>query len=308
MKSVLLDFDQRLQSFNRSSEYWHYNMFNHHFFAGSEAKQKFHQFLKEELNERCCVVTDPPFGCRTEPLAHTIQTLTTEYKNANKSLKLLPIFWIFPYYMENYICSVMPQMEMMDYKVNYTNHDTYHDGKKGRKQGSPVRIFTNIELKLIKLPTLEGYRYCSKCQRSVSAENAHCSVCQRCPSKNGSTYIHCRLCATCVKPSYKHCNECQRCTQIEGHECDAFQKNLTCFICRCRGHNESNCMKWLINSKKNKSSLDKLIRNSIRKGQKTCMICSKIGHNELKCKNRSKLLQENVFLGVHSNVLNKNDE
>lgn len=285
-------------------------MFNHHFFGGSKAKTEFQLFIKEavDANEQCCVVTDPPFGCRTEPLASTIEKLSIEYREINDFRKLLPIFWVFPYYMENYIQAVMPQLEMLDYKVNYTNHSTYHDRTDGRKQGSPVRIFSNINLKLIRFPSVENYRFCSKCQRPVASENVHCNKCKRCPSKNGSTYIHCELCETCVKPSYKHCDNCGRCTQVQGHECIAFQKNLTCFICRRKGHNEINCVKWLELSHRKSISLSKLFRNSIKKRKKLCLVCVKVGHNELNCTKRKELLQEEKFMGTFSNVLNKNVE
>ncbi|KAK2709398.1 hypothetical protein QYM36_013156, partial [Artemia franciscana] len=56
-------------------------------------------------------------------------------------------------------------------------------GKKGRKHGSPVRIFTNVSPSLIPLPAEEGYRFCSLCRRWVSQENKHCSLCNSCTSK-----------------------------------------------------------------------------------------------------------------------------
>lgn len=304
MKSVLLDFDHRLAAFYDSSEYWHYNMFNHHFFAGVEAKQRFLTFLKEGPNEKCCLITDPPFGCRTEPLAYTIQFAINEHRMLNGYLNILPAFWIFPYYMENYVRAEMPQMEMMDYKINYTNHDTYHDGHKGRKQGSPVRIFANIPLNLVKLPASEGYRYCSKCKRSVDSTNVHCNICQRCPSKNGSTYKHCGLCAMCVKPNYKHCSVCNRCTQIDGHNCVEFQRNLNCFICYQRGHNELNCVKWLNIAGRNLMSMKKRCIQANKKNRKLCFICLKVGHNEKKCTKRIELLKEQIFFNVRTNIVN----
>ena len=39
---------------------------------------------------------------------------------------------------------------MSDYKVCYTNHKKFSGNTEGgRKQGSPVRIFTNIELRYV---------------------------------------------------------------------------------------------------------------------------------------------------------------
>jgi hypothetical protein len=59
----------------------------------------------------------------------------------------------------------------------------YWAGPKGRKHGSPVRIFTNASPKDIPLPKEEGYRYCSICLRWVSEENRHCTQCNVCSSK-----------------------------------------------------------------------------------------------------------------------------
>lgn len=88
---------------------------------------------------------DPPFGGRTEPLAHTIKLIGEQYSQLNN--KKLPIFWIFPYFMEPQILNSLPELAMLDYKVGYDNHPLFQDGPKGRKLGSPVRIFTNISLR-----------------------------------------------------------------------------------------------------------------------------------------------------------------
>ena len=45
------------------------------------------------------------------------------------------------------------------FQVDYENHETFHGGPSGRKQGSPVRIFTNVAPAQINLPDNEGYRY-----------------------------------------------------------------------------------------------------------------------------------------------------
>lgn len=250
---------------------------------------------------KTCIFTDPPFACRTEPLSFTLKTVAQSYKNVNSIYHVLPIFWVFPYFMENYIQNVMPEMTMIDYKVNYTNHKLYHNGSNGRKNGSPIRIFTNIPLNLIPLPVSEGYRYCKHCGKFTFKENAHCQKCFDCPSKNGSRYVHCNLCALCVKPYYKHCKNCDRCTQVANHNCDAYQRNITCWICMTKGHNEVNCEKWAkLNTKMLKTK-----KKSLKISKKICLLCNKAGHNERNCEKRKLLLREEKFLDVICNIFTK---
>lgn len=91
------------------------------------------------------LITDPPFGGRVEPLAFTLTTINDEYKNVNKIKDDLAMFWVFPYFMEPQILNSLPNFSMLDYKVLYDNHSSFQNGPKGRKQGSPVRIFTNVD-------------------------------------------------------------------------------------------------------------------------------------------------------------------
>lgn len=306
MESILLDVDTRFYSFcnhNDKTDYFHYNMFNNYFFAGAEAETKFHQFLRDDKNEKCCIFTDPPFGCRTEPLVSSLQTLNQTHRKLNQSHEILPIFWVFPYYMEVYITSLMPEMEMLDYKIDYTNHETYHSGQDGRKQGSPVRLFTNVPNHLIELPAKEAYRLCNKCKRWVANENKHCDQCKKCPSKNGATYVHCRLCELCVKPNYKHCNNCWRCTQVEHHDCSKYQSQLKCMICLQKGHNEVNCYRWFALCRKSDKEITKLKLKTIKTSRRICLLCFKSGHNEQSCLKRKELLAETSFLNQFYNVL-----
>lgn len=90
------------------------------------------------------MITDPPFGGRTEPIIFTLNSINDLYKKINNLEEELPVFWIFPYFMEPQIVNTMSNFRMLDYKVDYDNHQAFQDGPKGRKQGSPVRIFTNI--------------------------------------------------------------------------------------------------------------------------------------------------------------------
>lgn len=99
--------------------------------------------------EHAVLVTDPPFGGRTEPLVETFNTIRKRYKKLSNNLHDLPVFWIFPYFMEPQIINSLPEFHMSDYKVQYDNHPLFHNEPKGRKQGSPVRIFTNVDLGLV---------------------------------------------------------------------------------------------------------------------------------------------------------------
>jgi hypothetical protein len=75
-------------------------------------------------------------------------------------------------------------------------------GPKGRKQGSPVRIFTNVNLQKLKLPASEGYRYCGLCKKWISPENKHCSSCNSCTSK--VTILRCKIQNPCLQIIYLH--------------------------------------------------------------------------------------------------------
>lgn len=96
-------------------------------------------------NKDLAVIMDPPFGGRIEPLAQTVKTLNTLFRKINNAKTDLPVFWIFPYFMEPQIKNSLPEFTMMDYKVDYDNHPLFKNAPKGRNFGSPVRIFTNID-------------------------------------------------------------------------------------------------------------------------------------------------------------------
>lgn len=297
-KSYLLDFDNRFNTFNKSSEFSWYNMFNHHFFEGQCGKEHYLQFLKTTHTNEFCIFTDPPFGCRTEALVFNLKTITQEYNQNNNTNHIIPIIWIFPYYMEGYITKSSPEFTMLDYKVNYDNHKTYNNNEKGRHLGSPVRIFTNISATLIELPHTELYKYCAKCNKWVSRENEHCNLCKLCPSKNGAVYKHCNDCRCCVKSYYIHCIKCRRCVQNNLHDCTTYQQFITCSICRKQGHIETNCNYVKLHEQKSKGI--KLKRNK----RNVCLICNTKSHSEIKCPKRKKLLNEIYFLGEYYNFNN----
>lgn len=176
----------------------------------------------------------------------------------------------------------MPQMKVMDYQVCYTNHKTYKED--GRKDGSPVRIFTNVPLSSISYPQSEKrYKFCPDCQLFSSKSNPHCKICRKCPSKSGATYKHCSDCQKCIKPTYQHCKNCTRCVQ-KVHNCIDFQKNQECQLCLIKGHVEVRCKKFrhLLKLKK--------------KG--ACRLCGLTkGHVIKDCPMRERLLGEQYFMG-----------
>ncbi|KAJ3663199.1 hypothetical protein Zmor_007503 [Zophobas morio] len=236
--SLLLDFDQRYHRFYGPLQFCWYNSFNNHFFF-QESSQIFDDFLKSE-NGDVALVLDPPFGGRVEPLANTIHQITDKYKQINETKADLPIFWVFPYFMEPQILNSLPNFVMLDYKVDYDNHPLFQDGVKARKFGSPVRIFTNVDPSKIVLPAKEGYKFCDFCNKWVSQENRHCTICQSCTSKDGRTYVHCGECRRCVKPSWQHCKKCNRCCQPD-HKCGQLVFAQDCFHCKQPGHKKRDC-------------------------------------------------------------------
>lgn len=89
------------------------------------------------------IITDPPFGGRTEVIAFTFKQINETYRKLNNRNDDIPMFWIYPYYMEAYIRYADPNFTMLDYKVEYENHKKFSNPPK-RNWGSPVRIFTTV--------------------------------------------------------------------------------------------------------------------------------------------------------------------
>lgn len=287
--SLLLDIDDRFQPYY-PEKFCHFNIFNYHFFDGADGKNKLKEFLKDDhADERSshCIFIDPPFAGRTELLSLTLKEISLLYTQINQ--KLLPIFWIFPYFNEAHIVKEMPEMTMLDYQVTYNNHSAFNKDYKGRKEGSPVRIFTNINESL-KYPNFvhDQYKFCIDCHRYVANNNVHCKICEICPSKNGSEYFinllgnkniifniilgkyrHCDKCIKCVKPNYSHCDDCGRCVQKLNHDCKAYQIHQECWGCEQFGHVENYCK----NLKKFKQKVGK------------CRVCA-LKHNLKKCQRK----------------------
>ncbi|XP_066586535.1 rRNA N6-adenosine-methyltransferase ZCCHC4 [Prorops nasuta] len=251
ISSLLLDFDSRFHNFFGPLQYCWYNLFNHHFFF-NEAKNVFKDFVTQNGGKDLILICDPPFGGRVEAMSQTIKAIQDLHKKWNhiEDTDTLKIIFIFPYFMESIIQQKsnpplinggLRELKMADYKVDYDNHPLFITGSSGRKYGSPVRIFTNILLRLFKLPESDGYKYCKRCLKWVSNENRHCKKCKECTSKDGRRYKHCNICKRCVKPTWKHCDTCNRCV-LEQHECGQGPKITgLCFKCNQKGHIEKNC-------------------------------------------------------------------
>lgn len=239
LTSLLLDLDHRYLQIYPPTKFCHYNMLNHHFFGGSPDEATFHTFVRECSSKKVAVVLDPPFGVMVEALAMTlnkVQAVWSEH-STNQSNEI-PMLWFFPYFMEHRVKSSCPTFSMLDYKVDYDNHALFK-GEKGRKKGSPVRIFTNLEPKTVPLPKDEGYWFCKRCSRYCSRENQHCDKCDLCTTKDGGTYKHCDVCGRCVKPSRVHCVTCGVC-DLQDHRCGR-TVSTGCHICGQAGHKRREC-------------------------------------------------------------------
>ncbi|XP_023579492.1 zinc finger CCHC domain-containing protein 4 isoform X5 [Octodon degus] len=119
LKSLLLDIDFRYSQFYMEDSFCHYNMFNHHFFDGKPALEVCRAFLQEDKGDGVIMVTDPPFGGLVEPLAITFKKLIGMWKEGQSqddSQQEMPIFWIFPYFLEARICQFFPSFCMLDYQ------------------------------------------------------------------------------------------------------------------------------------------------------------------------------------------------
>ncbi|XP_072156755.1 rRNA N(6)-adenosine-methyltransferase ZCCHC4 [Bemisia tabaci] len=150
LPSLLLDIDHRYASFYDSTEFLWFNMSNFHFFSdnGLDSLKKF------VATSKCAIVVDPPFGALLEPISTSLSKIISEC-----NLSKPPVLLVLPYFMEKQVSNYFPDLIMLDYEVNYINHKKFNAG--GRKQGSPVRIFTNV--KKFPLPKSDGYHLCELC-------------------------------------------------------------------------------------------------------------------------------------------------
>ena len=134
------------------------------------------------------------------------------------SLSTVKIIWVYPYFMERQVISVDPGLKMSDYRLSYQDHPQFGvESCEVKKQGSLVRLFTDISLDQLQLPSPDYY-LCPECRVWRHRTNKHCDKCRTCPSKDGRTYVHCEDCRRCVKPTWSHCHDCGKCG-LKDHKC-----------------------------------------------------------------------------------------
>jgi len=212
--SILWDIDGRLSNFYHPDKFLWGNFFNGHFFLGESSSAVFQNFL---INcDKLLIIVDPPFGAKTELINFAIDQVKDKLDMLNMK-STVRIMWVYPYFMERQVTSSNQSLIMSDYRVTYSDHVQYGDSGQARKQGSPVRIFTDLPLNKLQLPSPD-YRHCAACDVWRHVTNVHCDTCGTCPSKDGRTYIHCDTCGRCVKPTYQHCHACNRCA-LPQHNC-----------------------------------------------------------------------------------------
>ncbi|KAF6200786.1 hypothetical protein GE061_005232 [Apolygus lucorum] len=205
IRCLMLDIDSRYMTFYNKEEFGWFNMLNFHFLTDESVG--FDSLKKTISTGKVLVILDPPFGARLELLAYSINRISSLC--SGKCM----VFLVLPYFMEPQVTKYLPDFQMLDYVVHYTNHSKMKSHKK-----SAVRFFTNVPPSSIRLPHSEGYKFCEKCNCWRHPNNVHCDICGTCPAKNASTYKHCSSCNLCVKSTWCHCDSCDRCF-LSPHKC-----------------------------------------------------------------------------------------
>jgi hypothetical protein len=144
-----MDIDARFLALLGPLDFCWFNMMNFHFFHSDSGTSVYRDFLSELVKKggggSLAIVLDPPFGARHEILAASLRRICRDARQVSTTL-----FWIFPYFMEKKLVCEETGLElaMSDYRVGYDNHREFSGNPNtGRKQGSPVRIFTNMPLR-----------------------------------------------------------------------------------------------------------------------------------------------------------------
>ncbi|KNC77791.1 hypothetical protein SARC_09763, partial [Sphaeroforma arctica JP610] len=195
-----------------------------------------------------------------QPHSQTHMSTQPHEKTLNPKPPSLPTYLIMPYFMEPKLHAELPELRMHDYRVQYDNHSTYktrHTGTSRIVRDSPVRLYTNVPLKLWVPSPAEDYRFCSACDRYVALVNAHCAKCSDCTTKHGpTTNTHCDKCQKCVTAGSVHCDTCMFCVAPSlKHVCEVKGKQKPsgmgktralpgqCHICGKTSHKRKDCPK-----------------------------------------------------------------
>lgn len=206
--SFLLDIDARYLQFYSSKQYLCFNMANNFLFEKDKYERNLNEFLA--ASSKLLVIADPPFGIMIPALADTLVRLKKkiQYFKREDSEFELKMMLFHLYFYEKRISEALPELRMLDYKVNYSNHK-----KLKQDANSIARVFTDIEPKQLVLKGLSGYKFCEDCQRWTHEIANHCPDCKNCMSKNGKESAHCSLCDRCFQIDWEHCFTCEMCTR-----------------------------------------------------------------------------------------------
>ena len=159
-RRLLMDLDSRFAALLGPLEFVWFNMMNFYFFHADSGKSVYKDFLSElgSKGSSLAIVLDPPFGARHEILSASLRRILRDAKRISDAAAT-KIFWIFPYFMEKKLVHEADLgLRMCDYRVGYANHKDYSGTVAGRKQGSPVRIFTNVPLRQVQDSLFVRYR------------------------------------------------------------------------------------------------------------------------------------------------------
>lgn len=207
-QSFLLDIDARYLQFYGSKQYLCFNMANNFLFEKDKYERNLNEFLI--ASSKLLVIADPPFGIMIPALADTLVRLKKKinyFKREDSEFELKMMLFHL-YFYEKRISDALPELRMMDYKVNYSNH------KKLRQDANSIaRLFTDIDARQLVLKGLSGYKFCADCQRWTHEIASHCPDCKNCMSKNGKESAHCSLCDRCFQIDWEHCFTCEMCTR-----------------------------------------------------------------------------------------------
>jgi hypothetical protein len=100
LSTLLLDLDPRFQAFYPPEKFIWYNFFNGHCFHGEQPKTVLQNFLISA--EKLLIILDPPFGAKTELIAHSLDRVRDQVEQLSFSARVT-VAWVFPYFMEKQV-------------------------------------------------------------------------------------------------------------------------------------------------------------------------------------------------------------